>query len=289
MGKKKGKNKSEKPKRILRSKARALPEPLSLSEKRIYQKSSSKIKPVEKKKTKKKVLNPDKSSNTINTMEENKEICKFKKIKLKALKYLYMEPQKDINKMDINELKTFAHYFDLNPKVNYKVLSYLKKTKNKDYNIYINKYKYTLDFIDAIDLECISKDELKSTFDEFNKYINYFNLNVKPIYSSNEINSFAKIKVFNILLFLISNESIFKELEEIEPKILSHSISQSLIFKVPNRFGNFELKYYFYLVMIVNILLPEKFGDEYEKDLSSSPKKKNIFFEFCSPEEHLEN
>ena len=38
-----------------------------------------------------------------------------------------MEPQKDISKMNINELKTFAHYFDLNPKVNYKLLLYLKK------------------------------------------------------------------------------------------------------------------------------------------------------------------
>ena len=40
--------------------------------------------------------------------------------------------------------------------------------------------------------------------------------------------------------------------------------------------------------MITNILLPEKFGDEYDKDLSSSPKKKNIFFEFCTPQKPLE-
>lgn len=90
------------------------------------------------------------------------------------------------------------------------------------------------------------------------------------------------------MLFLISNESIFKEPEEIEPKILSHSIPQSLIFKVPNRFGNTELQYYFYLIMIVNFLLPDKFGVEYEKDLSSSPKKKNVFFEFCTPQKPLE-
>ena len=37
--------------------------------------------------------------------------------------------------------------------------------------MYIDKYKYTLDFKDAIDLKCIGKEELKSTFDEFNKYI----------------------------------------------------------------------------------------------------------------------
>jgi len=122
MGKKKGKSKSEKQKRILRSNARALPEPLPFLEKRIYQKSSSKIKPVEKKKSKKNVKNPGKSSNTINTIEENKEVYKCKKIKLKALKHFYMEPQKDISKMNINELKTFAHYFDLNPKVNYQLL-----------------------------------------------------------------------------------------------------------------------------------------------------------------------
>ena len=127
MGKKKGKSKSEKQKRILRSNARALPKPLSFLEKRIYQKSCSKIKPVEKKKSKKNVLNPDKSSNTINTIEENKEVYKCKKIRLKALKYFDIKPQKDLNKMNINELKTFAHYFDLNPKVNYKVLLYLKK------------------------------------------------------------------------------------------------------------------------------------------------------------------
>ena len=72
----------------------------------------------------KKAINPDKSSNTINKIQEIKEVYKCKKIKLKALKYFYMEPQKDINKMNINELKTFAHYFDLNPKVNYKLLLY---------------------------------------------------------------------------------------------------------------------------------------------------------------------
>ena len=196
MGKKKGISKSEKQKRILRSNARALLEPLPFLEKRIYQKSCSKIKPVEKKKSKKNVKNPGKSSNTINTIEENKEIYKCKKIKLKALKHFYMEPQKDISKMNINELKTFAHYFDLNPKVNYKLLLYLKKNKINDYNMYINKYKYTLDFMDAIDLECISKEELKSTFDEFNKYINCFNLGVMPIDSIDKINSFSKIKVF---------------------------------------------------------------------------------------------
>jgi len=288
MGKKKGKSKSEKQKRILRSNVRALPEPLSLSEKRIYQKSCSKIKPFEKKKSKKNVLNPEKSSNTINTIEENKEVYKCKKIRLKALKYFDIKPQKDINKMNINELKTFAHYFDLNPKVNYKILLFLKKNKRDEYNMYIEKYKYTLDFMDAIDLGCISKKELNSTFDEFNKYINYFNLGVMPIDSTDKINSFSKIKVFNILLFLISNESIFKELKDIKSKILSHAVPISLIFKVPNRFGNIELKYYFYLVMIVNILLPQKFGDEYDKDLSSSPKKKNIFFEFCTPQKPLE-
>jgi hypothetical protein len=127
MGKKKDKSISEKQKRLLRSNTRALPKPLSFLEKRIYQKSCSKIKPVEKKKSKKKVLNPDKSSNTINTIEENKEVYKCKKIRLKALKYFDIKPQKDINKMNINELKTFDHYFDLNPKVNYKVLLYLKK------------------------------------------------------------------------------------------------------------------------------------------------------------------
>ena len=54
MGKKIGKSKSEKQKRILKTKARALPETLSLSEKRIYQKSCSEIIPVAKKKSKKK-------------------------------------------------------------------------------------------------------------------------------------------------------------------------------------------------------------------------------------------
>ena len=53
MGKKKEKSKSEKQKRILRTKARALQETLSLSEIRIYQKSCSEIIPVEKKKSKK--------------------------------------------------------------------------------------------------------------------------------------------------------------------------------------------------------------------------------------------
>ena len=59
----------------------------------------------------------------------------------------------------MNELKIIASNFDINPKVNFKLLSILKEENNSEYNKYIDKYKYTLDYNDAKKLKCFSNNE----------------------------------------------------------------------------------------------------------------------------------
>ena len=206
----------------------------------------------------------------------------FKKIKLKALNKFYIQPEKNINEMNINELKEFADQFDLNPEINYKLLSYLKQNNPSSYKKYISKYKYTLDFKDALELKCFDEKEIIEVLDEFNQNLIKKKLNVQLIDTIENINSLSKLKIFNLLYFLLFREINDKNFEEIENSILSYSIPQTLIFKVPNKFANTELLYYFYLVNLINILVPEKFQDNNPKNVQDliSSFNKGIFFNF---------
>ena len=49
--------------------------------------------------------------------------------------------EKDVKNMKIDEIKEFASNFDINPKINFQLLNYLKKNSPSEYNKYINKYK----------------------------------------------------------------------------------------------------------------------------------------------------
>ena len=80
-----------------------------------------------------------------------------------------IKPKKDIRKMTIEELMKFVSDFDLNPQANYILLDYLKKTSNNDYNKYIGKYKYSLNFQDALLLKCFINNDIIQILKEFNK------------------------------------------------------------------------------------------------------------------------
>ena len=218
---------------------------------------------------------------------QNNENKKLKKFKLRALETFNIKLTKDIKKMSINEVKQFAHKFDLNPAINFRVLSDLKKNNPQEYKRYIVKYKYTLDFKDALSLDCFDKDELNKILNEYNDNIKIYELKMAKINSIKNISLFSRIKLFNLLFFLQSKEVIKMNYEQIEEAILSYSIPESLVFKIPNKFGNNELLYYSYLLILVNLLIPEKIKDsniQISQDLTSSLNKE-VYFNFIDAQE----
>ena len=190
--------------------------------------------------------------------------------------------------MKINELKEFADKFDLNPKINYQLLKNLGKN-NPEYKKYITKYKYTLDFEDALSLECFDNKYIIKMVNEYNNNISINNLKINKINRINEIKSFSKIKLFNLLFFLISDQNKEINLETLENKILSYTIPVSLLYKVPNRFGNIELQYYSYLLSLINIFIPLKSENNKSKNKDfDSSLNKEIYFDFGTKKEIIE-
>jgi len=156
-----------------------------------------------------------------------------------------------IDNSSLNDLKIFASNFDINPKVNFKLLSILKEENKSEYNKYIDKYKYTLDYNDAKKLECFPINE--------NEIIKELNDNYQ--FKIKDIKSLSKIKLFLFLCYINNLKSNFSDieddlyrdtLEDIKGKIISYSSEKNLIFKIPNNYGNYELQYYSYLNLFVN-------------------------------------
>ena len=83
---------------------------------------------------------------------------------------------------------------------------------------------------------------------EFNKNAEYYNLNIPQISSNENINSFSKIILFNLFFFVISKNFIKMKSDEIENQILKYSIPQTLIFKIPIKYGNSELLLFLFII-----------------------------------------
>ena len=181
-----------------------------------------------------------------------KKIIKNKKI-LIPLNKLNIKPKKDIDKMSIEELKEFVSEFDLNPKANYLLLKYLKNKSPQEFNKYMPKYKNTLDFQDALKLYCFLKGDIEPILKEFN---NKFKNNA--INKITDIVSLSKLKLFNFLSYLLELQvSIKMNIQKIKNDISNYTNPETLIFKVPNRFGNMELQYYTYLTYFINYFTSE--------------------------------
>ena len=112
-----------------------------------------------------------------------------KKIAVSYKKLNKIIDDKIIEKSSLEELKIISSNFDLNPKVNFKLLSILKNQSKEEYNKYIAIYKYTLNYDDAKKLKCFSKDESDILRD----------LNVNFKNKIPEIKSLSKIKLFSFL------------------------------------------------------------------------------------------
>ncbi len=194
------------------------------------------------------------------------------KRKLIPLKDLNIKPEKNIDKMDIKEIKKFASLFDLNPEINFKLLKHLKENSRKDYDYFIEKYKYTLDFKDALILDCFKKEEIELNQQEFFENAKKFKLNCK------EIKSLSKIKLFNLFFYLLFQK--LNNPNDIYIKIRSYCIPISLIFKVPNRFGNIELNYYSYLTFFINFLTSEirEYENQEEKSEKNNESSDEVYF-----------
>jgi hypothetical protein len=138
----------------------------------------------------------------------------------------------------------------------------LKDKNRKEYNTFIQKYKFTLDYNDAVELKCFEQKEINEIKNEFSENMKKYNLNKNNI-NTNNIKSLSKLKLFNMLFFLLNEENI--DLEYIYTKILSYSNPITLIFKIPNRFGNEELLFYTYLTFFVDLITFEIRKNESQK------------------------
>ena len=235
-------------------------------------------------KTKRKKTETPKNKRTKSTKFMNfPEIKKEKKIKLKPLKYLFIQPNKDIKKMSINKLKEFVDKFDINPEANYQLLSYLQKNEAIEYNKYILKYRYTLHFENALSLNCFDIKNIINVLNEYNSNMDNYKSKSTKVNSIKNINSFSRIKLFNLFFFLLEGDFRNMENDEIIQKLLSYSIQETLIFKIPNKYGSIELKYYSNLIILVNMLL-QYFNINNNSIItqvfSSSSNKDIIFFNF---------
>ncbi len=184
-----------------------------------------------------------------------------------------------INSFSIDELKINASNFDLNPLLNFKLLSKLYEKDLKEYNKYIRKYKYTLNYEDAKKLGCFTDKEN----DEIKKCQKNFKIEIK------EIKSLSKLKLFNFLFYLINLElndanipesDLIKKNNEIKEKILSYQSDVDLIFKIPNNFGNYELQYYTYLDLFIIYFYKkiEQKNDEDNNNSNNEPNEVDVFF-----------
>ena len=224
-----------------------------------------------------------KSKISINLIETKQKIKKDKKIRLKPLKYLFIQPSKDIKKMSINELKEFVDKFDINPEANHQLLSYFQKNKIEEYNKYIQKYRYTLDFKNALSLDCFEQKKIVNALNEYNRNMDNYKSKIDKIDLINNINSFSRLKLFNLLFFLLKGDFKRMENEDIIQKLLSYSIEETLIFKIPNKYGNIELQYYSNLIILVNIFLQFfniNNSSINEQDFTSSLNEEIIYFKF---------
>ena len=181
------------------------------------------------------------------------------------LKKLKLEiSDEEIQLLNLQQLKVLANKFDLNPLINFRLLYLLKNSQNikdqEDYKKYIKKYRYTLNYEDAIKLKCFNDSENTNYINEFLSNLDN-NKNYSKFKPDLKITSLSKIKLCNLLFYIISIKKEIDVEDYIEPckiivnKIESYSNEENLIFKVPNNFGNIELQYYVFITLFLNYFL----------------------------------
>ena len=210
---------------------------------------------------------------SVNKIIPTKESLNYRKMAHKKIavsfKCIYKTfSLEQIKNFSFEQLKINASIFDLNPLINFKLLSQLHKNDLTEYNKYIIKYKYTLNYDDAKKLGCFAVKE-KEIIEECQ---NNFKIAIK------KIKSLSKLKLFNFLFYIINLEfnnkdgleiDFIKRHNEIKEKIKSYKSDINLIFKIPNNYGNYELQYYTYLDLFIDYFyrkITPKNKDNYESN-----------------------
>ena len=197
-----------------------------------------------------------------------KKLVPFKDLKIE------IKEKELINKTSL-ELKNLASQFDLNPVLNFYVLSDLKNNNPDDYTKYIKKYKYTLNFVDAFKLQCFNETDIENNINEYNINLTKLNLKNKQIKS---IQSLAKIKLFNLFFYLIIEDISSSNYYSAINKIKSYSNDTILIYKIPNSFGNFELQCYSYIGYFVDFLTTNSKDNDDNNEEFTSSEKEQVYF-----------
>ena len=166
----------------------------------------------------------------IKSSSKTKDICLSKAQKNFSIEKRFKLKPLKINKMTLDELKQFAHKNDLIPEVNFKLLLYLKKNEYNIYRKYIEKYKYTLNFQDALTLECFENSHIIKMIKEYNSNIKIHGLKGKIISSVKDIVYFSKIQIFNLLIELQSFDST--DYAEIKAKTAPYTVKQNFFLNI---------------------------------------------------------
>ena len=156
-----------------------------------------------------------------------------------------------------NEFLKIFSLSDINPEVNFLYFKFLMKNDVAKYNKYINKYKYTLNYKDAKSLGCFKGEE-----EEITKLENFYKKS-KINSTIKEINSLSKIKIINFLYQLNDYYKEGKKKKDFKNLLLVYKIKESLKFKLPNNYGNYELQLFTFLKLFLYLF---NFEDEDAKD-----------------------
>ena len=186
-------------------------------------------------------------------MIEKRKVC----IPLNKLKVEFNKETQS----DENSLKKYTSLFDLEPDVNNLVFLKIPEYKDK----YLNKYKYTLSYKDAKNLECFNEADEKALINNINKQLDDLSFEGVKI---QEIKILSKAKLIDFFLYLLLLKPYQYNFDEIMKKINSLRLGIDLIFKAPIYLGNDELKYYFYYEIFIEFFLSTE-----EKEIKSKINK----------------
>jgi len=170
---------------------------------------------------------------------------------------------------DEESLKQYISVFDLNPIVNNLVFQ-----KVKEYQKYLYKYQYTLNYEDAKKLGCFSDVNE-------NDLINCINNRIKQLrikkFKVEKIDSLSKAKLMDFFFYLLLLEPLFCDYEGILKYIKSLRTNLDLIFKAPIYLGNNEIQYYFYYNIFLESFYYNIVEGQNKKNENKPQESKDIY------------
>ena len=231
-------------------------------------------------------------NNEIQTFEKKLKFSKIFEIKNKKRNQLISfttakNKAEDLLKNTLNLSKVAFHkifYFsDINAKANFLYLKFLKENDNEKFGKYNDKYKYTLEYKDAKFLNFFQNEEEQ----EIAKLLEYRQKN-KIEGRIKMINSLAKLKLINFLYQLNDYYKIGKKETDFKNLLFEYKIKELLKFKLPNNYGNDELKFYTYLQLFFYLFFFEDEDSEENSAYKDNANYNNVEEYFSSSDDDEE-